>query len=133
MKNSEYIKTISINNPKNPGEKITLAIHSVDGGYVGVDANYIDEVANYIINPFEECDFVKLTDPMGSDDELDPPLREDAILGFVRLLAAFDDVSNSELFLRQEILRHVQERSKMSSDEVSMLLGMAKEILSEHQ
>lgn len=133
MKNSEYIKTISINNPKNPGEKITLAIHQIDGGYVGIDANYIDEVANYIVNPFDKCGFVKLTDPMGNDEDVDPPLRDDVILGFVRLLAAFDSVMSESFSSREEMLATIFGRSKLSSDEVSVLLGMAKDISSEYE
>ena len=129
MKNSEYIKTISINDPRHPGEKIVLAIHQLDGGYIGVDTNYIDEVANYLINPFEECEFVKLTDPMGNDDEIDPPLNEDIIFCFLNMLVAFDDATQHDSASKEQLLQRVSAFTQLNSDQVSYLLGIAREFL----
>jgi len=96
---------------------------------MGIDTNYVDEVANYIINPFQECEFVKIDDNMSDDDLIDPPLAEDALLGFVRLLVAFDETFDQDEFSRKEKIDQILAKTNMTSDQVSMLLGLAKSVL----
>lgn len=130
MKTSLFILTVKINDPRNPGDVITLDIHQVDGGIIGISSEYTDEVANYILNPYEGCQLVKLTDPMGGDDAADPPLEEDEVVGFLKILKAFDDTCG---LLPEDsknvILDGISKRAGLSRDRIDVLLGMAKETL----
>jgi hypothetical protein len=66
MKTSKYITSVTLNDNHNPGQIITLNVHQIDGGYIGIDSNFIEEVANYIINPYVEDDMVQIVDPENS-------------------------------------------------------------------
>jgi len=113
-----------------PGVVISLDLHQVDGGVIGIACDYSNEVANYILNPYEGCQLVKLADPTGEDEAIDPPLEEDEIVGFLKILKAFDDtcalLSESS---RTTIIEGISKRSGLSRDRIEVLLGMAKETL----
>jgi len=130
MKKSEFILTAQINDPRNPGDVIVLDIHQVDGGIIGISDEYVEDVANYIMNPYESCQLVKLTDPAGNDDTIDPPLEEDETVGFLKILKAFDDTCNLlPDDSRNIILDGISKRAGLPRDRISVLLGMAKETL----
>lgn len=127
MKVSKFIKTITDYNPHNPGEIISLDIHQVDGGFVGIDSSFTEDVANYIANPYEDCQLVKLQDPMGNDDEIDPPLEEDELVGFLKILVALD--ATSQLLPsdhREALLDGLAKRAKLTRDRLNVLLGLAQ-------
>lgn len=130
MKNSKFIRTIEINDPENIGQVVILDIHRISGGYIGIESSYPEEVANYIANPYEDCELVKLSDPLGSDDEIDPPLEEDELVGFLRILVAVDstakllDEKQRELFYSG-----IAKKAKLSADRLGVLFGLAKECL----
>lgn len=130
MKNSVFIRNVEIKDPRNPGEIFHLDIHEVDGGIIGISSDYAEQVANYILNPYEGCQLVKLTDPMGNDEEADPPLEEDEVIGFLKILNGLD----STLALltaeqRSVILDGIAKRAGLTRDRIDVLLGMAKETL----
>ena len=128
MKTAKLVKMVDINHPEYPGTVISLNIYDVEGGYVGVDSSFTDEVANYIANPYAECQLVKLPDPIGNDDEIDPPLEEDELVGFLRILVAFDSTIQLLPVEQQEIIMNgLAKRSGLSRDRLSVLLGLARQ------
>jgi len=128
MKTAKLVKTIEINHPEYPGTVISLNIYEVEGGYVGVDSSFTDEVANYIANPYAECQLVKLPDPIGNDEEIDPPLEEDELVGFLRILTAFDSTIQLLPVEQQEIIMNgLAKRSGLARDRLSVLLGLARQ------
>lgn len=130
MEKSIFITNVRINDPRNPGQVINLDIHQVDGGFLGISADFVDEVANYVANPYEDCQLVKLTDPLGNDDIPDPPLDEDELVGFLKILSGLDaTLSLLPLDQRSIILDSIAKRARLSRDRIDMLLGMAKETL----
>ncbi len=130
MKNSQYIKTIEIPDTENPGQVIHLDIHKVDGGFIGIDSSFPEEVANYIANPYQDCEFVKLTDSLGNDEEIDPPLEEDELVGFLRILVAIDATSQRlEEKQRELLLSGIAKRAGLTLDRLSVLFGLAKQCL----
>jgi hypothetical protein len=130
MKKSIFILTARINDPRNPGDVIDLDLHEVEGGIIGISNEYVDEVANYIMNPYEGCQLVKLTDPAGNDDIPDPPLEDDETVGFLKILKAFDDTCRLlPEDSRNVILDGISKRAGLSRDRIDVLLGMAKETL----
>jgi hypothetical protein len=130
MKTSKYIKTVEINNPDNPGEVIHLDIHQVDGGFIGIETSFTEEVANYIANPYQDCELVKLKDSIGNDDEIDPPLEEDELVGFLRILVAVDETSQLlDESKRELLLSGIAKRAGLPPDRLSILFGLAKQCL----
>lgn len=130
MKSSQYIKTIEIMDPDNPGQVIHLDIHKVDGGFIGVDTSFTEEVANYIANPYQDCELVKLTDPLGNDEEIDPPLEEDELVGFLRILVAIDQASQLlDEKQRELLLSGIAKRAGLAIDRLSVLFGLARQCL----
>lgn len=128
MKNAKFIKTIEINNPDKPGVTISLDIYEVEGGFVGVDSSFTEEVANYIANPYAECQLVKLPDPIGNDEEIDPPLEEDELCGFLKILVALDQTSQLlEVEQREIMLNGLAKRAGLTRDRLSVLLGLAQQ------
>lgn len=132
MKISQFVTNITINDSNNPGQIISLNVHQIDGGYIGIDTNFTEEVANYIINPYEECELVKLVDSDGNDEEFDPPLSDDTIIGFLRILKAIDYVVQRHENLNRFNFRIlVANAAKMSVDEYDVYLGLAQAFLTE--
>lgn len=130
MKTSQYIKTIELMDPDNPGQVVHLDIHRVDGGFIGVDASFSEEVANYIANPYQDCELVKLTDSLGNDDEIDPPLEEDELVGFLRILVAIDRTSQLlDEHQREALLSGIAKRAGLTIDRLSVLFGLANQCL----
>jgi len=130
MKKSVFITTVEINDPRVPGEVINLDIHQVDGGIIGISSDFVDEVANYVANPYADCELVKLTDPAGNDDLPDPPLEEDELVGFLKILVAID--STSQLLPEEQrnlLLDGIAKRAGLARDRLDVLFGMAKETL----
>lgn len=128
MNTATFIKTIEINDPRSPGVTVSLDIYEVEGGFVGVDSSFTEEVANYIANPYAECQLVKLQDPMGNDEEIDPPLEEDELVGFLRILVALDQTSQllpSES--REIMLNGLAKRAGLTRDRLNVLLGLAQQ------
>ena len=130
MKNSIFITTARINDPRNPGQVIDLDIHEVDGGVLGISPTFAEEVANYIANPYEDCQLVRLTDPMGNDEIPDPPLEEDELVGFLKILHGLDStLALLDPAARSIILDGVALRAGLARDRIDVLFGMAKETL----
>lgn len=130
MKKSIFITTARINDPRNPGAVIDLDIHEVEGGVIGISADFVEEVANYVANPYADCQLVKLTDPQGNDDIPDPPLEEDELVGFLKILNGLDNtVSLLPVEQRDIILNGIAKRVGLSRDRIDVLLGLAKETL----
>mgnify|MGYP003418161521 CR=1 FL=1 len=130
MEKSIFIKTVSIDDPRNTGDAIDLDIHQIEGGFIGISSDFVEQVANYIMNPYEGCQLVKLSSPDGNDDELDPPIEEDETIGFLMILKAFDDTcSLLPKESRETILDGIAKRSGLGRKNVDLLLGMAKETL----
>lgn len=130
MKSSKFITNITLNDNNKPGQIISLNVHEIDGGYIGIDTNFTEEVANYIINPYEECDIVKLTDVDGADEELDPPLDDDTIVGYLRVLVAMDAVANRMSSLAKlEFKTSVAQMAGLSYDELEISIGSAQVFL----
>lgn len=130
MKISTFVTTVSVSDPRFPGKVFFLDIHQVDGGIIGISNDYADEVANYILNPYEGCQLVKLADPTGDDAAVDPPLEEDEVVGFLKILKAVDDTCNLlNEDARKVILDGISKRAGLSRDRIDVLLGMAKETL----
>lgn len=130
MKKSIFITNTRINDPRNPGEVIDLDIHEVEGGFIGISSDYVDEVANYIANPYVDCQLVKLTDPQGNDDIPDPPLEEDELVGFLKILNALDStISLLPADQKDVILNGIAKRAGLSRNSIDVLFGMAKETL----
>lgn len=130
MKISQYIKTIEISDTDNPGQVIHLDIHKVDGGFIGVETSFTEEVANYIANPYQDCELVKLTDSLGNDEEIDPPLEEDELVGFLRILVAIDRTSQLlDQNQRELLLSGIAKRAGLTLDRLNVLFGLAKQCL----
>jgi hypothetical protein len=130
MKTSIFVTTVKIVDPQNPELAIDLDIHKVDGGYVGISPDFSEEVANYIANPYEECQLVKLEDPQGNDNDLDPPLEEDELVGFLKILNAIDKtLSLLPVDQRDIMLDGIAKRAGLSRDRIEVSFGMAKETL----
>jgi hypothetical protein len=130
MKKSIFIMTASINDPRNPGTVIELDIHEVEGGIIGISSDFVDEVANYVANPYADCQLVKLTDPQGNDDIPDPPLEEDELVGFLKILSGLDSaVSLLPAEQKDVILNAIAKRANLTRDRIDVLFGMAKETL----
>lgn len=130
MNNSTFIVTAEINDPRFPGEKIILDIHEIEGGTLGIDPSYSEEIANYILNPYEECSFVKLSDSMDSDDILDPPIKEDEIYCFLKMLSSLDEIFSQ---LKEEdknnILDILSKKTGFSRDKIDFHFGLSKNSL----
>lgn len=131
MKSSQYIKTVELHDPDNVGQVIRLDIHRVNGGFLGIDASFTEEVANYVANPYQDCEFVKLTDSLGSDeDDIDPPLEEDELFGFLRILVAIDRTSQLlDEKQRELLLSGIAKRAGLAPDRLSVLFGLARQCL----
>ena len=130
MKISKFITNITINDNDYPGQIINLNVHHISGGYVGIDTNYLDEVANYITNPYEAPDFVQLRD--SSDDKLDPPLNEHLMVGLMKTVVALDEIVQSLDSLQRLTLKaKFFGQKKLSLDEYEIFVGMARNFLDE--
>jgi hypothetical protein len=130
MKISKFITNVTLNDNNSPGQIISLNVHQIDGGYIGIDTNFTEEVANYIINPYEECDFVKIVDPDGNDDTIDPPLTEDTIAGYLRVLVAMDTAINRmDSLAKLQMKMNVAHLAGISYDELEILIGSAQVFL----
>ena len=132
MKSSSFITTVSLNDPDNPGTIINLSVHAIDGGYIGIDSNFIGEVANYIINPYQTTQLIRLNDGASDDETYDPPTDDDTYYGFVKLLHSFDvALSRGTDYDRKLIMDEVERTSGIPADQIDVLLGFAQQILQE--
>jgi hypothetical protein len=130
IEKSTYISSVSFMDPAS-GSICLLDVHQIPGGYIGIDPSFIENVGNYIVNPFEETNFVLLTDNEGTDDAaLEPPIEEDDIFGFMLLVDSFRSVfENKEIIseeLRNSILKQISEKSGLTEDRVEVLMGLAR-------
>lgn len=129
MKISTFVSEVDVNDPRFPGRVVRLHIHEVDGGFIGINDDYCETVANYILNPYRGCQIVKL-DEQGGDEAVDPPLEEDEVFGFLKILKAFEDTCNLlSVDSKNIILDGISKRTGLSRDRIDVLLGMAKETL----
>jgi hypothetical protein len=130
MKNSQYIKSVEIDDPNHPNQIIRLDIHKIDGGFIGIESSFTEEVANYIANPYQDCELVKLTDSLGNDEDIDPPLEEDELVGFLSILVAIDKTSQMLDEKQRELLfSGIAKRAGLPPDRLNILFGLAKQCL----
>jgi hypothetical protein len=130
MKHSTFVTNVNINDPHNPGVIINLSVHEIDGGYIGIDNNFIDEVANYIINPYQTTQLIMLNDSTSDDDIFDPPVDDDTYYGFAKLLHAFDmAVLRGTDFERNTIMSELESMTGISHDRIDVILGFAQAVV----
>ena len=127
MKTSTFITNISLNDTDSPGQIINLNVHKIDGGYIGIDTNYTEEVANYIINPYSDIDMVKLIEADADDIKIDPNLKEDTFVCLMKaLMAMCDEINLLPSLPRLETRYRIASRLRMSLDELDILLYKAQ-------
>jgi hypothetical protein len=127
MNKSVYITTAQVNDPRNPGVVIDIELHEIEGGIIGIQPDYIDEVANYIANPYHDCQIVLLTGPTSAGLHPDPDLDEDELCGFLRIIAAVDTVvTKLDVDKRPAFMSGISKISGLPEDQVELLFGLAK-------
>lgn len=132
MRTSTFVTSVVCNDPNQPGCTIDLSVHQIDGGYIGIDSNYIDEVANYIVNPYQSTQIIKLCDNSSYDEASDPSTDEDTFYGFLKLLSAVDvALLKSSRYDRELVLSDLETMSGIRVDQIQVLLGIAKQTLDE--
>lgn len=134
MVKSTHIISAQINDPRRPGSVITLDIHEVPGGIIGIQPDYAEQVSNHVMNPYEDCQIVLLSDPEGGDDEPDPPMDEDELVGFLKIINAVDvNISRMEGSNRSVFLSGMAKLSGISVDRLEVLFGLADKAIKEIQ
>jgi hypothetical protein len=127
MVKSAYITTIKVNDHRNPGQTIDLDIHQLDGGIIGIESAYTEEIGNHIANPYHDCQVVLLSDPQGGDVEPDPPLEDDELVGFLKILVGIDaGIQKLQPENRPKFLSGLSKLTALSVDRLDFLFGLAK-------
>jgi hypothetical protein len=134
MKISKFITNITLNDVESPGQIITLAVHQIDGGYIGIDTNYTDEVANYIYNPYADIDLVKLVDPDSAETKSDPSLKEDTIVNLLQiLLTLLEELGKLDSYPKLSLRCAIAQRIKSGLAEVDFLIDIAQVFVMNYQ
>jgi hypothetical protein len=132
MKKSSFVTNISCNDPNYPGSVINLSVHHVDGGYIGIDCGFVEQVANYVVNPYCATQFIKLDNSDLDDEVYDPPTDGDSYYAALRLLTVFDDVLvRSTAYNRASIMNDLERYSGIPSDQIEVILGTVRQALHE--
>ncbi len=130
MKNSQYIKTIDFTDPEDPNKIVQLDVHKLNDNYVAIESSFSETVANYILNPYEDCELIKLADPQGNDDVLDPPVEEDELIGFLKIIVMLDKISHSnEVQNRDVLLSSLAKKTGLETGQLEFLFGLARNVL----
>lgn len=134
MKISKFITNITLNDVESPGQVITLTVHQIDGGYIGIDTNYTDEVANYIYNPYADIDLVKLVDPDSTETKSDPSLKEDTIVNLLQiLLTLLEELGKLDSYPKLSLRCAIAQRLKIGLAELDILLDKAQVFVANNQ
>lgn len=133
MKISKFITNVTLNDNINPGQIITLAVHQVEGGYIGIDTNYTDEVANYIFNPYADIDLVRLVETDSGESKNDPGLKEDTIVCLLHILMSMlEQLGKLDSYPKLSCRMAIAQKMKMSLDELDILLDKAYDFVLEN-
>jgi len=127
MVKSVYITTVQVNDHRNPGQTISLDVHELEGGFIGIESAYSEEIGNHIANPYHDCQIALLSDPQGGENEPDPPLEEDELVGFLKIIVGIDaGIAKLQPDNRPTFLSGLSKLTGLTTDRLDFLFGLAK-------
>lgn len=133
IERSTHIQTVEIEDPGLDGEVVSLEIHQVPGGLIGIPEDFRSDTATWIFNPFQTFQIVQLENPTDEDDdEVDPSFSDDITVCMLKTLRAVDlAVREMEPEARPKFLSGISKLAGLSEDQVNLLFGTAEEFVTD--